>query len=232
MLLQDLYDRLATGELSQHKMGNKGAIQEDDMPTLINHLNVGLTNLYSYFPISEKEVIIQQFEHITEYRINSKYALTNEDPSINYKWVMDSAEHPFKDDIIRIERAYDEVGCSIDINNENRCSSVFTTAWDTIQIPLPNPENVTVIMYRAKHPTITKDMLTSIEIQIPPVLEEALQAYIASRCFVSLGNQASAGLASYYQQKYQQQIDHVERHNLLQSGEGDSNIKLDLKGFK
>ena len=91
---------------------------------------------------------------------------------------------------------------------------------------------MTAIIYRAKHPLIAQDADPLItEVLVPPCLEEALQAYIASRCFVSLGNQASAALASYYMGIYNEQVQRVERDNLLQSSVGDTNIKLYLKGF-
>ena len=232
MLLQDLLDRLATGELSQHKYGSTGEIREEDFPALLNQINLGLTNLHSYFPISEKEVMIQQFDHITEYRINSKYALSSDDVSINYKWVIDSEYYPFLDDIVRIERVYNEAGVELALNNESDPNSVFTTAWDTLQIPYPSIENAIAVIYRANHVLLTPDMEPKdTEVMIPPVLEEALQAFVASRCFVSLGNAASAGLATYYSQRYQQQVDHVERYNLLQSSSGDTNTKLTGKGF-
>ena len=230
MLLKELYSRLALGELSQHTLGQSGSIKESDYPKIINHLNTGLTNIYSYFPIREREVVIQQFDHITEYRLNSIHALTNPDLEAE-KYIMDSDASPFLDDVLRIEAAYTEIGERIPLNDENQQLSWYTPAWDTIQIPYPDNENASFIMYRAKHPEIPIDADPDTEIFLPPCLEEALQAYIASRCFVALGNAASAGLATYYGSRYDQQIVHVERHNLLQSGDSDSNVKLTQKGF-
>lgn len=232
MLLNDLFERLATGELSQHFMGKTGKILPENYPAIINRLNMGLTSLYSYFPISEKEVIVQQFDAVTEYKLNSTYAVSNTESTVPNKWVIDSVDNPFLDDVIRLERAYNELGSSIALNDEYDGDSVFTTAWDTVQIPFPVAGNVTVLVYRANHVKLSLDAdpLTTV-IEIPPALEEALQAFIASRLFVSLGQATSAGLASYYSNRYQQQVDHVERNNLLQSTEGDSNLKLEQKGF-
>lgn len=223
---------MATGELSQHRYGQSGAIQASDIPAVINQINMGLTALHTQFPLKERELVIQQFDHITEYKLNSLYALTNDDPSINYKYIMDSVENPFLDDLIRIERAFDEGGNSVPLNDDYADQSWFTVAWDTIQITRPVSTNVSIIMYRAKHPTIPVDVDTSRTlVDIPPMLEEALQAYVASRCYVALGNQSSAQLSSYYSARYNEQIDIVERKNSFHSSDGDSNIKLGMKGF-
>lgn len=230
MLLSDLFDRLATGELSQHKYGKTGAILVGDHPALINQLNIALTNLYAYFPLREKEVIIQQHETITEYQLDTKYAQSNIDSVEPIKYILDSV-NPFLDDVLRIEAVFDGEGTEVPLNNATRTDSWFTPSWDSLQIPAPVDGNVAAIVYRAKHTKIASDADVSTEVLIPTCLEEALQAYIASRCFVSLGNQASASLASYYTNRYNEQIQWVERNNLLQSSTGDSNIKLSLKGF-
>lgn len=204
MTLWELFDRLATGELSQHKYGKTGSIQEGDYPALINQLNIALSNLYGYFPLSVKETFITQVEGTTEYTLM---------------------------DILRIEGTYDEEGNEVPLNDKMRTDSWFTPSWNVLKIPEPVEGNIAVVAYRAKPEVIAQDADVSTEILVPACLEEALQAYIASRCFVSLGNQASASLASYYTNRYNEQVQWVERNNLLQSSTGDSNIKLSLKGF-
>lgn len=232
MTLQELFDRLALGELSQHKYGQSGSISTANQPAVINQVNMALTNLHSYFPLSEKELTLQQFDHITDYILDPLYAVSNNDPSINYKYIIDSDANPFTKDIIRIERAYDELGRQVTMNDEADACSWFTPAWDTIQVPFPNAENTSIIIYRANHPKIALDAdPLNVEIEIPTYLEEALQAFVASRCYVSLGNASGAQLSSYYFQRYQEQIAHVERFSLLNQVDGDSNIKLGLKGF-
>ena len=231
MTLAELYDQLAYGELSQHSIGKNGSIADKDKPRIIHSLNAALTKLYAYFPIREREVILEQFEHITQYRLNSLYALSNTESTEMYKWVRDSVALPFLDDIVRIERIYDETGNRVPLNNEFEPNSVFTSGWDTIQVPFPN-ENVTLfIMYRAKHEKFTVDTPEETEIYLPPVLTDALQAFIASKAFVALGNAQSAALATFYKNKFSEEIAYVERENLLNSSEGESNTGLEQKGF-
>jgi hypothetical protein len=212
MLLSELFDRLALGELSQHKFGKSGAILEDDRPAIIN------------------QIIIQQYETLTEYPLDIKYAVSNTGSTEPIKYILDG-DQPFLDDVVRIEAAYNSAGIQIPLNAEHADYSWFTPTWDSIQIPAPVTGNLAAIVYRANHTKIAADAPLDTVIFIPPVLEEALQAYVAARCFVSLGNQSSAALSSYYTTRYEQQIQRVERSNLLQSSTGDNNIKLSQKGF-
>lgn len=232
MLLKELFDRLATGELSQHTTGRTGVIDPTHYPAIITQLNMGLTSLHTYFPLIEKEVFIQQYDHITEYQLNSKYALSNEDTSIAYKWIIDSPYLPFLDDVIRIESVYDELGIPLPLNDRNNPFSVYTSYWDTLQIPYPIASDVLSLVYRAKHVEIPRDAdPETTEVSIPPVLEEALQCFVAGRMYVSLGNAASAGLSAYYSNRYDERVRYLEHNNILQTSTGESNIKLTNKGF-
>lgn len=230
--LEELYADLAMGELSQHQYGNRGVIPDANKPTIIHYLNAALTAIYSEFPLRQREVLIQQYDNITEYHLNSKYAVSNTASAEPTKYILDSASDPFTDDIIRIESVYDEAGKSVALNDEYDPNSVFTTEWNTIQIPFPVSTNTTAVMYRAKHLKFTKDMPETTEIRLPPVLLPALHAYIASKCYTSLGNAASASLAVHYLTQYANVITLVKRENLLQSSDADSNAKLTAKGFR
>jgi hypothetical protein len=203
MLLSELFDRLATGELSQHKFGKSGAILEDDRPAIINQVNMGLTALHTHFPLVEKEAQVLQQEGVLEY--------TLPDPTV-----------------IRIETAYNAEGVQVPLNQGMLDGSWFLPAWNVLRIPEPVEGEYATVIYRANHPKVDLD---TVEVVIPPSLEEALQAYIAGRCFVSLGNQSSASLSAYYTTRYEQQIQRVERDNLVRSSNEDTNHKLTLKGF-
>jgi hypothetical protein len=232
MLLQELFDRLALGELSQHKFGKTGVILEKDYPTIINQINTTLTKVHTHFPLKIKEVILQQYDTLTEYRLSSQYANSNDSSLEDIKYIVDSNTNPFIDDVLKIQEAYDGEGCLQVLNDDTNTYSWFTPEFDLLQIPTPVSPNISVLTYRAKHPVIAIDADPSTTmITIPPCLEEAVQAYIASRCFVSLGNAASAGLATFYKNEYNLEINRIERNNLIQITDGDRNIKFALKGF-
>ncbi len=234
MNLNSLFEQLAFGELSQHRIGKEGRINPADYPTVISHLNHGLTLLHSRLPLQHKELTLLQFDQITEYRLDPKYSVSADDDSVDYKYILDTVEKPFKDDLIRIQSAFDGEGVNVPINDEYDETSWFTPNPDTIQIPFPVEGNVSAIMYRANHAKIPLDTtdISSVTVEIPAVLENALAAHIASRAYVSLGNQTSAALSSYYSGIYQNEVMMVERLNLLQSSENSSDVKFENGGWK
>jgi hypothetical protein len=208
MLLSELFDRLALGELSQHKYGRSGAIVEADRPALIHQLNLGLTKLFTLFPLLEKELVIEQQTDTQEYVLTDLVS-----------------------DLLQVNRAYNAEGEPVPLNDEKQDGAWFLPTWNVLQIPYPVASTSAVLLYQAHHPKIATDAALTTELEIPYCLEEALQAYIASRCFIALGNQSSGALSSYFSGKFNEQIAYVQRHNLISTDTRNSNVKLTLKGF-
>lgn len=237
MLLSTLFSQLSYGEISQLAIGGKGSgtIPEDKYGALISHINIGLTKLHTRFPLKEEEVFIQQYEHITEYKLHSDYALSNDESTEAYKYIVDNPENPFKDDIIRIEQVYDEVGLEIDVNDStSQHESIFISSYDTIQILYPVAENAVSVIYRANHaliPLTTTD-IESVEIDIPPSLEEALMSFVASRCHSVRSNQEAVSESSFYYAKYSALCREIEQKNLLNNSQNITNTRLEQNGWK
>ena len=169
MTLEDLFETLALGELSQHKFGKGGVIDLEDYPALISYTNRALTALHSRFPLQHKELLITQFDEITDYVLDPKYSISADDASVENKYIADSVEYPFLDDLLRVEAAFNGDGASKPLNDEYRSDSWYTPNPDTIQIPYPVEGNVAAIMYRANHamiPTDTTDP-SSVTINLP-----------------------------------------------------------------
>lgn len=234
MKLDELFEQLGFGELSQHKVSSSGIIIPSEYPAVISHINRALTALHSRFPLSHKELNLIQFEGITDYHFDTKYSVSAEDPSVTDKYIYDTVERPFLDDLIRIESAYDSLGYNIPLNDEAKTASWFTPTNDMVQIPCPSEGAIATIMYRANHAKLESNPVdpSIINIDIPACLEGALGAHIASRAFVSLGNQTSAQLSSFYAQLYKSEIQQVERLNLLQSSTDSSNYKFVMGGWR
>ena len=82
MTLQDIFDKLTFGELSQIGVsGNGTGISQEDYPKLISHVNLGLTDLYTKFPLREREVVIQQYDEISFYELDITHAQSNTMPT-------------------------------------------------------------------------------------------------------------------------------------------------------
>jgi hypothetical protein len=231
MLLSELFERLALGELSQHKYGKNGVIEAADYPAIIHQLNIGLTKLYTRFPLSTKELIVEQYDTIKGYMLSSEYAQTNEASTQETKYILDCVENPFTDDLLRVNAVYTGCGKEIALNDGNAECSWFLPLFNQLQIPEPVLGELALVVYQAKHPKIATDAALTTVINIPSFLEEALQAYIASRCFISLGNQSSGALSAYFSNLYEERVNAVDRMNMLPLQDMDGNSKLIQKGF-
>ena len=186
MYLSELFSLLSTGEFSGLYIGgedNEG-IPTSEYPTVANHINLGLTDLFTRFPLKEKEVIIQQYDDITMYKLHSDFAETNTVSTEDPKFIKDTATDPFLDDIIRIERAHQEDGTEIPLNDYGASDSWFTPSWDTVQIPTPVSTNTANFIFRAMHPKLVVTESTdpaTVVVDIPFTFVNALLMYVASR---------------------------------------------------
>jgi hypothetical protein len=204
MFLTEIFDQLTYGELGQINIGGAtmGEIVSNNYPAMVSHLNTGLTRIHTRFDLKEGEVIIQQYEEITDYILRPKYTMsTGTAPN---KYIVDSVALPFADDILKIEQAFDEEGKEIALNRPGDDFSYFTPGFDTLQIPEPNNSNATSVIYRARHAKISSvdiDPDTTL-IDIPEAFMEPIVYFMASRVFSSrgsteFGNESAMHFARY-----------------------------------
>ena len=103
MTLQEIFNQLMVGELSQISIGGSeaGEISRANYPRLVPHITLGLTALYKRFTLKEGEVTIRLLPGISKYSIDS-----NGDTV----FVSDPTEEDFADDLLKIERVTDAMG--------------------------------------------------------------------------------------------------------------------------
>ncbi|AGH57626.1 virion structural protein [Pseudoalteromonas phage pYD6-A] len=192
MKLSEFFSLLTYGELANLKVGGKdcGGIYPKYADEVTSYIRQGLTDLHSRFALKHSEVIVQQFEHITLYPLRSDYAVSNTSSTEPYKWISDTIERPFQDDIILIESVIDEGGNEIKLNTENDILSVYSPQPDVLQIVSPKNENAVAVMYKANHTKIdlSTDVPSNIEIEIPPQLVRPLALYVSSLAHTSVGS--------------------------------------------
>lgn len=228
MNLKQLLDTLRYGELA-----NMNYFNEDKVPAIITYLNSALIQLYSRFPLSEKQLIIEQHPHIATYHISSKYARSNKASLEPYKYIIDSEEEPFQDDVIRVTSAYNKYGEPVPLNDQNDLRSWFLPSYNSVQIFNSQEGDTAFFIYRARHSYINPEVqdYESVLIDIPACLEEALCSYIASKAYITIQNQEGISLSGLYENRYEKLCSAVEANNLLQSESSNSNIKLFMRGF-
>ncbi len=246
MLLSDLFDQLTYGELSQLEYAgadNQGIMVEDHK-RVIPHINLALTELHKRFLIREEEVTIRCYDHIETYVLDSKYAASNKASTEKYKYIHDTVFEPFMDNVIKIEKIFNEDGQELWANEtdpyiirternlvSHRAWSVNTPDYRTIQLPYPMVENQILVEYRADHERIIVEGLRPdiTNIKIPSYLLEPLLLYIAARVYSSLGgDSAQEGMA--YMAKFEASCKKIEELNLVNKAHA-VNQRLEVAGW-
>ena len=76
MLLEDLYQRLSYGELSNLSiaMEGTGSITEAGQPRIVTYANEALIRLYSTFILRSNSVMIALVDYITMYHLSKRFA--------------------------------------------------------------------------------------------------------------------------------------------------------------
>lgn len=224
MILQSILKDLTYGELQGLRIGNllpgEGESEPDphQYEQIISYINLGLTEIYKRFFLRSVEIYVQEHQEIATYLLHSDFAQSNvvsvEDP----KYIMDTPELPFQDDILKIEEVYDEAGVKIALNDISDEYSIYTPTYRSIQVPYPDDNTTIAVQYRANHPRISANVTTEaadIEVAIPNSLYEALLYFVGSRAHRPINPEKSAD----YWQMFKRSVDDVERLGLEVQGE-------------
>lgn len=128
MNLRQLIDHLVQNNLYQFNMA-----KNEQFPAIINALNLELTQLYSRYPVLEKDVAFRRFPEISLYHLTRRYCRSNDESKELYKYILDTKDNPFLGDVLKIENAYTESGQHIVLNDNNNPRAWFTPSFDTIR---------------------------------------------------------------------------------------------------
>ena len=248
MNLQEIFDHLTYGELSQLSMGGgeAGVISEANYPRVLAHVNLGLTALYKRFPIKEARLIVQLTPGVTTYSITSKYAMYNTRSVEPVKYLLDTAAAPFVDDLLKIERVLTDSGYALSLNDESDVYAVSTPTASSLIVPaeivaqdmdLPDQlkTDTLKLVYRANHPKIVRGLgpfePARIRVQLPDSHLEPLLLFVASRATTPMGTGQFEGLAgNNYYAKYEAACQAIEILN-LKVDNGSQNIRLQRGGW-
>lgn len=250
MYLQEVFDQLTYGELSQLSIGGQpaGEINTMNFPQVLSHLNLGLTALYKRFHLKEGRLLLQLVTGTTSYEIKSAFAVNKAASRETVRYLLDTATVPFKDDILKIERVLtddEDEPFELALNDASDRYSLFTPSATTLLVPadivaqasdLPcHLETSTLLLiYRANHPKIVQGFglfdPERIVVQLPDSHLEALVYFVASRVNnpVGMSNEFHAG-NSYYA-KFEQACQQLEGQN-LQVDRGSQNTRLQRGGW-
>lgn len=220
MTLQEIFDQLTYGELSQLSMGGgeAGAITEDNHLRVLAHINLGLTDLYKRFHLKEGRVLLELVTSLTSYALNSKFARANTRSREATRYLVDSTAAPFQDDVLKIERVLTKAGVEFNLNNHDDEYSMHTSSATTLRVPeavvslapdLPTELKTSFLelVYRASHPKIVKGLglfdPTRIQVQLPESHLNALLLFVASRANTPTGIVGEFNPGNNYAMKYE-----------------------------
>lgn len=229
MNLRQLIDHLVQNNLYQFNMA-----KNEQFPAIINALNLELTQLYSRYPVLEKDVAFRRFPEISLYHLTRRYCRSNDESKELYKYILDTRDNPFLGDVLKIENAYTESGQHIVLNDNNNPRAWFTPSFDTIQIPNTTDidTRIAIIGYKAKPEHIDPNT-TDFEkdIYIPSYLEEPMIYGITMRVAERLPTQTGMQVVQMAQAKYKELCDNVDTLNLFHENNVSTNIKLGMRKF-
>lgn len=240
MKLAEIFTQLAVGEFSQLALGGNGSgvLPEETYPKVIPHVNLGLTALYKRFPLKEGSVSLQMVAGRNTYPLKVAYAVANRRSREATRFILDSTDYPFIEDVLKIERVYNTLGKEMGLNDESDADSCFTPTATTLKVPnslieVPTPGVIRVV-YRANHEKIVMGLTsfdpTRVEVELPDSHLEPLLYYIASRVHnpIGLSNEFHAG--NNYAAKYEASCLELETKN-LRVDQGSQNTRLERNGW-
>lgn len=241
MVLQELFDSLTHGELSQVYVGGAesedGQIREEDRARIINCLQLGLTALYKRFHIREGRVRVMMIPNQSIYILDKHFLIDRTDPNavvtplpsgaISY---LDDSEWPFSDNPLKIDEVYDDLGDPLRINDRYSPDSIRTPNVNTISVPqiirergysakeCDRPQQFLDVVYRANHPKI--DVIEACaapmayDIELPEAYVEALLYFVASRVMNPVGMSGEFHSGNNWASKYEYACQRLENENL------------------
>ncbi len=237
MLLSELIEYITYSETGNLFLSGEeeGKIRSKHYPKVISNINMALIEMHKRFPVLVKDVTIQQYEHITDYKLHDDYAVTNTTSTETYKYIIDSASEPFNNDVLKIERVMPEqvdedrtITEEYPLNMVDDDLSYFTPSHNILQIPYPVNDNAVFVEYRAypkKIPVLTSD-LTSIDIELPHMLLEPLLNFMNYKLYTGVGMDKPE--SPNYLQKYERECIKIDQLGVY-NRDAALNLKLETR---
>lgn len=202
--LDHLFNSLALGPLSNLSMADRSIhnkmLSDLGKEQIVANANEGLLRLYSRFLLKERDLLIEQVGHITNYHLKSRFAECTDPQVEDFTYIKDLPAEPFEDDLIKVLAVYNSYGCQLPLNDIEDTRSVFTPQATVLQIPRPIDGAPLSVLYQARHPELTGDPKQ--EIELPDVLQGALVSYIAYKIYSHINSGDSGAKAQEHLQMY------------------------------
>jgi hypothetical protein len=238
LLTSELIRRLALGELSNLKMASAGdgTILAADLPKVLLQINNALTELFTRFTLSEREIVINTQTTIVQYYLRYEFAQSNLASTQPVLYLDDSGLVNWDGRIVKITKVFDGFGREHYLNKENEPLSLFTPQYDCLQITANHQTANFYVIFQALHPIVDYDTSTDPDTDtviedLPPSLEKALELLAASKIYGNMNGEANLTKSAMLHQMYEAKLAEVGFTDSASTSENVSNSKLDRSGF-
>lgn len=241
MVLQDLFDTLASGEFSNLSLGQSvtGSIKEDAYPKVVSALNRSLLALYQRFLLKKKKVYLVQQSEVIQYYLRTSYLGTS-DSLGSSAYLISHPNEEFTGDVIQVLGITDNEGLPVDINPPHpflEQTYFKSTQFDTLNLVTPLVGETYLIEYQARIPAIeiteTFDPET-VELPYPPFIEEAMLYHVASALVRGRSSKASEGegyASNTWAARYERACQELASLGLTEELNGNEDLRFERKGF-
>lgn len=238
MLLSEVFSQLSYGELTNLALaGPDGKIPKEKYERMVNHVNLGLTDLHKRFLLQAKDLVIDLVPDQTQYILKAIYQKGNPEGARFTQYIRQSSPM-FANDIILIEQVFSDKGKELALNDETDPYSIRAVSMNTIRVPdiLIKELNLTSVRvtYRANHERIVWEDKTfdpeDYEIELPDSHLQALLYYIASRVHNPVGFNEQMHEGNNYAAKYERECGSLLAQN-LRVDTGNENSKPRRRGW-
>lgn len=230
MTLQEIFDALSYGELSQIHMGDGplGALSEENYPKMLGHVNLGLTALFKRFRLKENYLWLRLQPDQTTYKLTISVTQSATKSKEPVRYILD-ADSPYMDDLLKVEKVETLLGKELFLNDHTNPLSVHTPSTKVLEVPLaivnhePSlPADLRTdrlkVRYRATHPKIKVPIgyfdPERVEISLPEAYLQALLYFVASRCHAPMGISNEVQVANIWTGRYEAECLRLEQENL------------------
>lgn len=245
MKLSEIFSQLSIGELSQVGIGGAktGGIAAADYDKLVGHVNLGLTDLFTRFSVRQGRLVLTLQPGKATYILAKDFAVNNAQSTEPVRYIADTAEEPFLDDITKVERVLTDANHEMVLNVGDSPEAIITPSPTVLRLPkimlgASVPDYLKTgqleIFYRATHPTIVKDPVDFdpmlVEVDLPRTYLQALLYFVASRVHAPIGMGQEFYSGSIYATKYEQECARLASLG-LDSRQSMLNTRLERNGW-
>lgn len=240
MLLNDIYDQLAYGELRQVVLGSGDidsvvvGLPPENCRRLLPFVKAGLTELHKRFALRESEFVVELQPNKVSYHLTPDFAQSNGASTEPTKYISD-ADEAFVNNLMRVERVYGTYQAKefpVPLNALLNGAAARTPRYDTLVIPSDTVkapwllETTSLrVVFRADHPPIDDATANASPGTTPIYLSstylEAMTFYIASRASNPNGASETFHDGNNYAAKFEQAVLQLKEYNFdLDEDEG------------